>query len=249
MYKTNIFLFIILIIPFFHGCKTTKDSFYSYKVNGFTVDSVKRLLISTSLISYGDYLFEFRSNIKINSVRHGGDEPIVTSFIFDTIGVYLLGTKSKLYYEFDTFALKSNIRQTGKLEDKPFGTGFKDAGKNSDSLPFYSPPVETMVNNIKCFYSEVLSKNKRSSDSMTAKVLLVKIKKFNSVYKINGTKFKDDDYTIIGVNMYSNTQRQGFLNEIDALRPLTEKEKTICQNMVLKSKTCVTDTIKGLNIK
>ncbi len=39
--------------------------------------------------------------------------------------------------------------------------------------------------------------------------------------------------------------KEGFLEEIESMRSLTEKEKEICANMVKASKLSVVDTIKG----
>jgi hypothetical protein len=216
----------------------------------YTIDSVKTLLTSTSLISYGNYLFEFKNKIKINSVKYGDAEPIVTSFKFDTAGVYLWADKNEIYYEFDTFALKNKMVHTGILANKPFGVRLSLGVEKSDTTTEFALPEQTAINNITCFYSEIVPKNKHAiNDTIKMKVLLVKNKNLNSFYKRSGAKFTDNNYCIVGLNLYSYIQKQGMLDEIEALRPLTKKEIKLCENMVQKSITCITDTIKGLNLK
>lgn len=251
MQKDNPLSFCILILLFLYGCKTMPNSFYSYKVSTYTIDSVKHLLTTRSLVSFGDYLFEFRNRIKINSLKHGNDEEIVTSFKIDTISVYLMSNKSPFYFEFDTFELRAKIVQTGILTDKPFGVRFTLNSNNTGNKKNlrYSPPEKIIMNGVNCFYSEISQKDNGDGDSVRVKLLLVKNKNFNSIYKLNGESFSDNNYCIVGLDIYDFNRKQGLSEVIDALHPLTEKEKSICESMVQKSKTCITDTIKGLNIK
>ncbi len=65
-------------------------------------------------------------------------------------------------------------------------------------------------------------------------MLLIKSKKFNSVYNINGIKFTDNNYCIVGFYVYDAKKKEGFSEEINAMRPLTKKEKKICEMMVEK---------------
>lgn len=240
-------LFTIFLVLTLNGCKTSKEKFYSYEVNTYTIDTGKTLLNSNKLISYCDFLFEFKMKKIINNVLHGESKTVTTSVKEDTIGVYLIDSKTKLYYEFDTFALKCTMVETGKLIDKPFGLKLTPATGNTDTTKIYAPLEKSVVNNIPCFFSEIVSKNKTMADSITIKVLMLKDANFNSVYKINGVKYTDKNYCIAGLSIYYNNQKQGVLDEIDALRPLNEKEKEICENMVAKSRKYIIDTIKVLN--
>jgi hypothetical protein len=232
------------------GCTQTKSIFYSYKINSFIIDSTKHLLTSSSFVSYGDYLFEFKNIVhqktQILGSSFGSHTDITIKF--DTIGVYLLSNKSKLYYEFDTFALENKVLKTDKLINKEFGEHFT----SSDTLPLlpqtkqylFSQPSETKINNIKCFYTDVIPKDKTLKDTANVKMLLIKNASLNSIYKIKGLFFDDKDYCIVGVKVSHSNPDEGFIQEIEALRPLTEEEKNICSLMVSKSKNVLTDTIK-----
>ena len=248
--KMKISLFTISVLCFLYSCKTTKDLFYSYKTNFYTVDTGKHLFFSNSLISYGDYVLEFRTQTTIKGDLDIESQKTTSSVTEDTIGVYLLGSKNELYYEFNTFTVHNKVVQIGKLVNKPYGENFEPKDEKIYSTFEFRPLKQTTINNIKCYYSEIFLKNdKAANDTLKMKMLLVKNAKLNSLYKVNGAKYTDKNYCIVGMNLYYINQKQSLVEEIDALRPLTKKEKDICENMVLKSKTCVTDTIKGLNKK
>lgn len=238
MHKNNMFLCSILLVQFLYSCKTSKEIYYSYKVDSYTIDTVKRLFASSSLISYGDYLFEFKKRTNIREVLHGETGAITSSTDYDTTGVYLLSNTDGMYYQFDTFALKNEISKTGKLADKEFGVRLTSPNNHdtTETVMYKTIPLDTIINNIKCFYVDIVSKNKSANDSINQRVILIKSAGFNSVYRINGAKFIDNDYCIVGVYFYNLNQKQGFLEELDSLLPLSDKEKNICESMVKKTK-------------
>ena len=234
----------LIIAQSFNGCAIIKEKYYSYKVATYTVDTVKHLIYYNNLISYGDYLFEFKDRVTINTDVHEGTDSI-TSTSFDTIGVYLLSDKSKLYYEFDTFALKHNVVKIGRLTDKQFGFKFTFPAHQSTSDVSFTPPKEKVINNIDCFITQIVSNDKRANDSMNVEMVLIKNKTFNSLYKMNGVKFTDSNYCIVGLHILLLKKKESFLEDIESMRALTEKEKEICESMIKKSKLSVVDTIKG----
>jgi hypothetical protein len=91
--------------------------------------------------------------------------------------------------------------------------------------------------------------NKATEDYNEMKIIMIKKPNFNSLNKIGGAVFPDKDYCIVGIDVYSFKGNDGFVQEIDALRPLTEKENSICKSMIAKTKLAVTDTIKGFSFK
>lgn len=241
------FLTTILIIQFLYGCKVANEGYYSYKSNWYAINTVKRFITSSSLISYGDYLFEFKKTTKVINERIGESDSVTSLIYYDTTGVYLLGDKNRLYYEFDTFALENKVVRTGKLSEKPFGQLYPDSIFSEELI--YAAPVDTVINNINCFYSKVDPRKRNGRDSAEVIVILLKKPKFNSLYKIGGGEFPDKDYCIVGFNAYSFKNKDQFVQEVDALRPLTEKEKSICKSMLMKSKAAVIDTIRGVALK
>lgn len=249
MRKTTIGLITILIIQLLYGCKISKEIYYSYKSNWYSIDTVKRFVTSSSLISYGDYLLEFIRETNIKNELIGESGIITSSVCYDTTGVYLLGDEKRVYYEFDTFAIENKIVKVGKLSEKSLGQLYPDSDSMAGEEIIYSNPVDTVINNITCFYSTVASRNKNREDSIGVKVILLKKPKFNSLYKIGGGEFPDKDYCIVGFYTYFFKGSGGAVQEVDALRPLTEKEKRICESMISRSKSVNIDTIKGLTSK
>lgn len=239
-----------LLFLFFSSCKTTKNIYFAYKVDTYAINSLKRFVTSSRVISFGDYLFEFRIRTNFRDTLHGETGTISTFVYFDTIGVYLLSSNEKVFYEFDTFAPKNSIIKTGIRSKKEFGHHFSDSDSiytDQDSIePFII--IDTLINNIQCSYTKLIP-TKKNNDSVEIRLTLVKNKNFNSLYRIGGFKFPDKEYCIVGYSAYSLKKNEGFVQELNALRPLTELEKDICENMVVKSKACIVDTIKEYTTK
>lgn len=233
----------VMVTQFFNGCVTIKEKYFSYKVGTYTIDTVKQFIYSENLISYGDYLFEFNERINIVTNMYGSET--TNTEYYDTVGVYLLN-KNKLYYEFDTFSLKNNIVKIGKIIDKPSGFKYTFPAARSVSDVAFAAPQKRIINNIPCFISQIVPNNKTVNDTMNVEAVLIKDKTFNSPYKMNGIKFTDTNYCIVGVHVFLLKKKAAFLQEIESMRPLTDKEKEICENMIKKSKLAVVDTIKGL---
>ncbi|MBK6379111.1 MAG: hypothetical protein IPF72_04945 [Chitinophagaceae bacterium] len=212
MNKTNKLFFRVLTFLFLFGCKTSKEKFYAYKVESYTIDTTKRLLSSSNVISYGSYLFEFIQRANIINVLHGESGSLTSSVSYDTVSVYLLENKTNLYYSFDTFSLKNSLLKTGKLSDKEFGVRLNPSEKPDTT--FFSPPVEVLINKIKCFYTEVISKNKNMNDTFELKMTMIKNANLNSLYKINGAKFTDENFCIVGLNIYFPKQGRDILKKL-----------------------------------
>ncbi len=223
--------FSFLISCFIYSSCGPKEIFFSYKIERYSIDSLKRPISSSDLISYGDYLLEFRKRMNVINIQHG-NKITEQQVNYDTISVYLLSEKSKMYYEFDTFSFDSKIKEKGKLADKKHGVGFSDSISVSAGDEIFSSPAETTLNNITCFITKITKPGNK--DSIEQKMLLIKSKKFNSVYNINGIKFTDNNYCIVGFYVYDAKKKEGFSEEINAMRPLTKKEKKICEMMVEK---------------
>ncbi len=238
-----------LVVLFLYCCKMPKEVYYSYKVNSYAIDTTKRLVTSNNLISFGDYLFEFNVKINIKNELLFESGGVKSSIEYDTVSVYLLQNNNLYYYELDTFSIKNKVIKTGKLWEKLYGQHFDSSDLVQSKSSPYIFPVDTVINNIQCYYATVNRANKNSGDYNEIKIILIKKEKFNSLNKIGGAVFPDKGYCIVGIDAYSFKNNDGFVQEIEALRPLTEKEKRICESMISRSKSAVIDTIKGLSFK
>jgi hypothetical protein len=98
MHKTKILLYTISVILILHGCKSLQEKYYSYKVNRYAIDSVKHLLSPSHIISYGNYLFEFRIKVNVKNEIFMKSGTVASSINYDTLSVYLLDDKNGLYY-------------------------------------------------------------------------------------------------------------------------------------------------------
>ncbi|MEO7445870.1 MAG: hypothetical protein ABIT96_08155 [Ferruginibacter sp.] len=239
---------IVFIFSIFCCCKTLRENYFSYKQETFAIDTTRNLITSSSLISYGEYLFEFKKRTNYRDVFQSNTGKIRTTIYYDTIGVYLLSKKNSIYYEFDTFALNNTFIRLGLLKNKEFGAKFSGNNRLGMETTQISKPKDTMINNIKCFYIHV-GTDVKGKDSLYQEIFLIKEATFNSLFKIGGYNFPDSEYSLIGFYSYNAKVRQGILQVIDDLRPLTELEIAICKNIVFKSKSYVTDTIKGLSYR
>ena len=231
---TKRLVLFLLAVHFFYGCTSPKDTYYSFRVGTYALDTVKNFVYFDNLISYGNYLFEFRNKITYSTIMHGNVDS--TTISYDTIGVYLLSGKNKLYYEFDTFAFNNKVVKVGKLTEKEMGFKFTFPPPDSTSDLSYAPVKKVILKNINYFVSEVVRSDKTKNDSMQSQAILVKNKNFNSLYKMNGVKFIDSNYCIVGFYFYDLKKKEGLLQEIESMRPLTKMEFDICANMVQNAK-------------
>ncbi len=224
---------IFCLVYFFGGCNTVKKASYSFNVERYIVDTATHLLDFSSLLSYNEYLFDYKININVNTIIVGDGKPL-ESVVFDTTGVYLLSGKNKLYCEFDSFSLKSKIVSKGPFSSKPTGASVTPVRQVSadSSETYYTPPQSMVINNIPCYYSDIVFKNAPLKDTVQQSVLLIKKENLNSLYKIRGIEFMDPAYSIVGFRKTHLLKTDLFEERINNLRPLTEKEIEICKYMI-----------------
>ncbi len=235
-YKLGCFCFIAAI--FSYSCQPTKTVFYSYKVDNYVADISKTMLRTGRLISCGDYLIEFKMKINMKSeteMYDTGSRLVSASINYDTIGVYLLANRQ--YFEFDTFATSGIMLKKGPIADKQFGFKFGE-GKNTADLtqPYLSLPKDTLINNIFCYYVDVLgTKEYPVSDTMGTQFLLIKNRQLASLYKAYGLTCMNNDYSIVGIHQYHKQKKEGFWEEPADLRPVTAAERAICESLIQKA--------------
>lgn len=229
---TNAILFSA-IVYFYCGCNTVKTATYSFNIDRYVIDTASHLLGFSSLISYGDYLFEYKINTNFNTIINPNGT-VLNSIVYDTTGIYLLSGKTKQYCEFDSFGLKSKILSKGPFSAKPTGAGITPveqvAPDSSDS--YYGPPQPVSINRVPCYYSNIMLKNEAPEDSTIQSAILIKKENFNSLYKIRGIQFVDTAYCIVGFRKTHLLNYETFVEQINNLRPLTEKELKICKSMI-----------------
>jgi len=229
-------LALITILQLCLSCSSNRKTYYAYKVNTYGVNSNtgKQIIASSSLISYGNHLFEFKNRLNLESPDQN-DSAAIINFSYDSIGVYLLTSKKKLYYEFDSFADVSRLIKKGSLTSKPSGFRFSQAAASDSTDIFYGPLKEVLKNDIQCFYVDLLSAKEASPYPAEQKLILIKKKRFNSLYRINGLEFTDKDYCIVGYSIFFPTINNASFQELVSLRPLTEEENKICKSLIKKS--------------
>ena len=231
----------LIVIPLaLLSCSIAKQKYYSYEVDVYGDDSIqgKRLYTIHRLISYGDYLFESKILVNVNAeIFYLSDSGVIKSVTYSTNGVFLLSGKKQQYYEFDSFALNSKLLKQGNFSDKPSGMKLSPVTKTDSTSVFFGPPREVSINNIQCFYSDIISKDTSIKDLIEQKVILIKKKHFNSFYRLMGVEFTNKEYCIIGFRIYNSASKKNlFVQELKELRPLTEKEKQICKSLIKASK-------------
>lgn len=225
-------IYFIICMSLLVSCSASKENYYSYKINNYyLIENLKTIYSSSSLISYGNYLFEFRNRLNISETIKG--EVKKSSQFYDTLGVYLMTTNKKVYYEFDKFSKNGKLIKNGNLEEKPTGVKFSFKSADTTASNFiYSFPRKEIINNIDCFTTEVVPTLKTKQDSIIHKMILIKNPKFNSLFKVNGMNFTDKNFCIVGFTYFNKNTNQTFAQEIEAILPLTESQKKVCEQLV-----------------
>jgi hypothetical protein len=192
------------------------------------------LHITSKLISYDECLFEFKVRKNTNDTVFMKSNKVVSTFYYDTTGVYLLPYKANRYFEFDTFALKNTMVKTGNITDKELGQ--KYSTYKDTSLNFYKnkTPKDTTIYGQHYFYIDSLLKNKDGADSVLSKLLLFKNRNFISNYKMGIANFGDKEYCPVGYHVFYYEQKMELLGVIENMRPLTKEENKICAAMLKK---------------
>jgi hypothetical protein len=233
LFKISTSTFIIIL--FFIGCNTSKIPFYKYTTNIYSIDTVygKNLAFSNCFISCDKFLFEFIVKTK-NKKEVIGDELVSNITTYDTIGVYILSAKTKQYFEFDTFALTSNLVKKGLIKNKESGNGFSFSENTGSAQGKYGPIKDTFINSIHCYVAEIILNEKVVNDSLFQQVFLLKQPNLNTRYKFDNFEFFDKTYAIVGFNKVLKKHKQTLVDEVIDFRILTEKERTICTSMLKK---------------
>ena len=234
-FRKDLLTLIFIFLFFCTSCISLKKSGYSYTLNTCRIDTLtgKQVIFFSNQLTYGSYLFEFQNKVNIQKEIHGTHTS--KSVTYDTSGVYLLDGVKRQYFEFDSFILSRPIVSKGDFNNKPWGRKFLPVNKTKNSSSYFGPMKDTMINGIPCFYSDVFTVNKNEKDSTAVKVILIKGKQFNSLYKINGLEFTNKNYCILGFNIYSNLRPESIVTEINNLRPLSNNEKLICKRLIKAS--------------
>lgn len=242
MYKTtyNKIAFFCICL-FIWSCRVSQKNYYSYNVEKFTYeakasesDPVKTLFNFSSILSYGDYLFEYKIITHFDKEYHGYKRVIRKKY-YDTSGVYLINAKSKQYYEFDNFSADGKLLKAGPVSDKEKGMDISPVTKTDSSDTYYGPLQEVILNNVTCYSSEILDKKSAQKDAVQSKVIMVKKENFNSLFKVKGIEFTDNAYCIFGFGQTAADKSEYFSDEINNLRLLTTKEISICQSLIKKA--------------
>jgi hypothetical protein len=200
----------------------------------YTKDTSINLFTTNYVISYGDYMIEF--NVRTNSRTKMVSNEITDQQIFDdTASVFLLSGKTESYWEFDRFYSKNKIIEKGPWSEKKFGLKLTKAVKDSvfQTPTFYQIEKDTSINNITIYPINVRNKE-TIGDAVTQKLLTIKNKKMNSLYKIMGYGIPDKRYCMVGIIAVDESKKQGLIQTINDLRPLTQIEIKICESMVKK---------------
>lgn len=238
MKTTKLITHCFISLLFFNaGCRPALKNCFSYSLESYSLEKTKKLLTTSHLMSYGNYLIEFKMVTNYNTTLTGETGIPIRTISFDTVGVYLLANSNgnKLYYEFDTFSLSNRIVKWGDVSEKEFGRHYINNTQYASQDSFIlQKPVKRKVGDSECYFSGVKSKF-NNNDSINFELLLIKDKSFNSFYKFNGFNFTDNQYCITGISFFDRNKNEGFVEEIGKLRFLKPNERAICEAMVQKS--------------
>jgi hypothetical protein len=245
MYRyVSISFFGFMFFALLTSCGNAQQVFYSYKVDSYYIgphDKGKQFTTS-HVISCGEYLVEFNKKINItdSNIAENGEIRLAGQVVtFDTQSVYLLAPNWR-YVEFDTFTLKAKVVGRGDISEKPLGIKPQrpDPNTAADSgtkKPSYSPLIDTVINNIPCYYADQVRDKNDAQDTVGVRVYLVKNKQLNSIYKLIGGKWPDNEYCMVGLQPYMYDGSGGFTERISNLRPLTTAEQKICESLIQKA--------------
>jgi hypothetical protein len=238
-------LFFLMVVS--DSCEPSNKISYSYMSSNYGIENgdKKDLGITSRLISYNDYLFEFKVKKNTIDTTFMESNRVVTRIYYDTLGVYLLSHRNKLYFEFDTFSLNHKIVRVGNITDKAFGQKFVYLKDTISDFYRGKVPKDTTIYGQHYFHIDSMLKNKDGQDSILSKMLLFKNPNFMSVYKMEGNNFADKEYSVVGYHIHYYANNIDVFGIVEGLRPLDKEEEKICALMIKKSLNSNIDTIKN----
>lgn len=236
---------VFILLGVLAGCTTAQQTFYSYKVDSYYIGQSKEQFAASHVISCGDYLVEFNTKVKIDTKGISDAEEGIIKLVgqtvtYDTVSVYLLMPNGQ-YAEFDSFSAAGKLLKKGLMADKEQGIkrgATTDTATQTTALPVpptFTNPKDTVINNVPCYYSDVVRIKNTLLDTVGMRYFLVKKQAFSSVYKMLGLKWKSNDYTIVGLQQYMYANGEGYIEKIANLRPLTAAERKICESLIEKA--------------
>lgn len=205
------FIALCLLIT---ACSTGKRGAYYYATETYGIDrnGDKQQYTVSNIVSYRDYLFEFKST-KLIDWQTTNDSLKPVSVSYKPNGVFLLNGYTRHYYEFDSFAIQAKLIKQGPFSEKPSGLKLVSPVKLDTSDTYYGNVKDTVINNIPCFYSDILFKDANTEFDIKQKAILIKKKGIHSLYSINGIKFPDKRYCIIFFNIHVASSKESFLGK------------------------------------
>jgi hypothetical protein len=231
------YLLIAIVAFTTNSCTVSKSRNYAYKINTYSIADEKNLFSSTKLLSYRGYLFEFIMQVNFSDTITAGQERSKSGINYTTNGFYILSNKSDSFFLFDKFSLNNKLIKSGKASEKEFGLKIQRQDNQHASNPalYKTLPVDTIINNTKCYYIDInLSLQNIDSTAYAQKIFLFRDKNFVSYYKLQNANYLDPKYCIIGIYFFDKNKQQGFVEEPEAVRFLTKEELQICRESIKK---------------
>ncbi len=228
----NLFFAIMILLCF--GCSMQSQHF-SYSTRTYSIEkNIKTdMKIHGNYISFKPYLFEF--NIRVNqydSVQQNTGQ-IMSFFTFDTASIYLIDVNRKMFFEFDSFKAKAKMISSGELQNKKFGTIFKEnKAIETDTIFKKSLLRDTVVFGKNLQYYSSIEKNVNNTDSVITHIFFIKNPHFISIQDIPNRLIKDESYSMIGFSVHLIEKDLTITNELEDFRILSRFEEKVCADMI-----------------
>ncbi|MCU0321101.1 MAG: hypothetical protein MUE72_01720 [Chitinophagaceae bacterium] len=235
--KANFYFFLISVF-FITNCKTASNNF-SYKTSTYSIENETKsnqVYLNSYLISFNGYLLEFNVGVSTIDSIFGGSNKLIRQYKYDTLSVFVLDSKKRIFYEFNEFSNKSKLLKFGPFSKKPSGMRLADTAQKLTIKVQKQKMFDTLLWGVNLHYLIDTQKNRINEDSVRTFVFFLKNKKFVSLYEIMTAEYINPDFSMVGFSANFIDQKIVMEGVMEELRTLTTLEEDICSGMIQKIK-------------
>jgi hypothetical protein len=159
-----------------------------------------------------------------------------TNLSFTPTGVFLISVKDDLYAWFDTFAIKTNIKESNKLSEKKTGETYNridpiyNVGRQNAILR------DTLVQGNKLYYRVYSDTLLPDFGRTVVKDYFIKKSNFVSKYTVLGALPVDREYNLVGNSITTFGKKSEVLFLLEDIRRLTGKEARVCKSLIAQAR-------------
>ncbi len=232
------YLLYSLLIVVCTRCTSTKKNNCSYTSNWYTRDSTGRnqLFETTKFYVFNDYLFEFSQKVNLETHVYLLSKKVETKANLQSNGAFLVSVKDDQYIWFDSFARKSNIKESGNLGQKKTGRSYQQIDPSYNNRSHNVKLSDTIIKTKRLYYRVYSDTVLPEFGRVVVKDFFVMDANFISDYQLLGAKPVNGEYSLVGNSITTFGKEAEVLFLLEDITDLPGEKLRICKSLLKKAK-------------